>query len=111
MNEFTTEDMERATPETDAAQIIHSPLEGDVWVPADFARDLERERNIATEQWEHTIKLCRKLERERDDWRKCAEHLADALKFWVGDDRYQIGGHHESRVALTRFLKLKEAGR
>jgi len=35
------------TPETDAAEIVLSPLEGDQWVRADVARRLERERNIA----------------------------------------------------------------
>jgi hypothetical protein len=33
------------TPETDAEEVIISPLEGDWWVLADFARKLERERN------------------------------------------------------------------
>jgi hypothetical protein len=33
------------TPETDAEEVIISPLEGDWWVLADFARKLERERD------------------------------------------------------------------
>lgn len=35
------------TPETDAEEVIASPLEGDWWVLADFARKLERERDRA----------------------------------------------------------------
>jgi hypothetical protein len=35
------------TPETDAEEVMFSPLEGDWWVLADFARKLERERDEA----------------------------------------------------------------
>jgi hypothetical protein len=38
------------TPETDGAEIIFSPLEGDAWVPASISRKLERERDEAREQ-------------------------------------------------------------
>ena len=34
------------TPETDAAEVVLSPLEGDKWVRADIVRKLERERNM-----------------------------------------------------------------
>jgi hypothetical protein len=37
------------TPETDGAEIIFSPLEGDAWVPASISRKLERERDEARE--------------------------------------------------------------
>ena len=35
------------TPETDAAEVVLSPLEGDKWVLADIVRKLERERDEA----------------------------------------------------------------
>jgi hypothetical protein len=38
---------EQTTPETDGAEIIFSPLEGDAWVPASISRKLERERDEA----------------------------------------------------------------
>jgi hypothetical protein len=38
------------TPETDGAEIIFSPLEGDAWVPASISRKLERERDEAREE-------------------------------------------------------------
>ena len=41
---------EQTTPETDGAEIIFSPLEGDAWVPASISRKLERERDEAREQ-------------------------------------------------------------
>ncbi len=33
------------TPETDAEEVMLSPLDGDCWVLADFARRMERERD------------------------------------------------------------------
>jgi hypothetical protein len=43
------------TPETDGAEIIFSPLEGDAWVPASISRKLERERDEAREQIKELI--------------------------------------------------------
>jgi hypothetical protein len=78
------------TPETDAAEIVHSPLEGDVWVQADLARKLEMERNQLLESLKNTSKgtdrlsksnqflmgeliQCRK---ERDDLQKRLDDLS-----------------------------------
>jgi hypothetical protein len=68
------------TPETDGAEIIFSPLEGDAWVPASISR---------------------KLERERDEARQRASDLALGVK--VADCMYDYGKHS---VAL-REAKIK----
>ncbi|MCJ7634690.1 hypothetical protein MUP77_20155 [Candidatus Bathyarchaeota archaeon] len=41
------EQLDNDTPETDAAEVVLSPLEGDRWVRVGFARKLERERDEA----------------------------------------------------------------
>lgn len=46
------------------------------------------------------------LRKERDQWRECAERLAERLNWWAGPPQ-QIGGHHESMVALQEFERLK----
>jgi hypothetical protein len=66
--------------------------------------ELDRiEYKSLAERWEG-------LERERDQWRECAEKLAQRLNWWAGPPQ-QIGGHHESMVALREFERLKEAGK
>jgi hypothetical protein len=63
------------TPETDGAEIIFSPLEGDAWVPASISRKLERERDEARgdlEFWRGLYKVLEKIieeaKVERDEW-------------------------------------------
>jgi hypothetical protein len=46
------------------------------------------------------------LRKERDQWRECAERLAERLNWWAGPPQ-QIGGHQESIVALREFERLK----
>jgi hypothetical protein len=45
-----------------------------------------------------------------DQWRECAEKLAEQLNWWAGPP-LQIGGHHESVVALREFDRLKESSK
>lgn len=80
------------TPETDAEtmQDEYDHIDSDVGpftpsetVPADFARKLERERNVALEQWELCIGLSKKNERERDEAR--SELVSE--KYWLIKER------------------------
>jgi hypothetical protein len=54
------------TPETDGAEIIFSPLEGDAWVPASISRKLERERDEARELHKNSLREREAAERESD---------------------------------------------
>ena len=61
------------TPQTDAEEVIFSPLARDRWVRVGFARQLERERDdakgkYATEATEHMLAV-NKLCNERDEAR------------------------------------------
>jgi hypothetical protein len=56
------EQLDKGTPETDAAEVVLSPLEGDQWVRADVARKLERERDEAREKIERQSDRIRYLE-------------------------------------------------
>jgi len=47
-----------------------------------------------------------RIVQERDQWRECAERLAERLNWWAGPPQ-QIGGHQESIVALREFERLK----
>jgi hypothetical protein len=78
------------TPETDAVYKIH-PCDIYDYIPLEFARKLERERDQARDrQWVDAIHSCHNecarpmcvLRRERDEWREKAEHLTIACKVW-----------------------------
>ena len=77
---------DQPTPETNAAEVILSPLAGDRWVLVGFARKLERERDAererhATEATEHMLAI-NKLCNERDEAR---EELHD-IRLNLGED-------------------------
>jgi hypothetical protein len=69
------------TPETDGAEIIFSPLEGDAWVPASISRKLERERDEAREKYDtlavENMLEVNKLCKERDEAREQNAKLRD----------------------------------
>lgn len=68
------------TPETDAKASPHIGFYSCATVPAEFARKLERERNVALEQWELCIGLAKKNERERDEALEALEnHMASTV--------------------------------
>lgn len=83
------------TPETDANLWDHGdeidpsmrPDSSGDWVPKDFAR---------------------KLERERDEWRKCAEELARIIDDLDAHDEPTLTRINES---VDRFRRLKEASK
>jgi hypothetical protein len=103
------------TPETDGAEIIFSPLEGDAWVPASISRKLERERDEAraerdilrldaqreAEQHDRMVGELEKVYAERDEARQRASDLALGVK--VADCMYDYGKYS---VAL-REAKIK----
>ena len=75
------------TPETDAVYKIH-PCDIYDYIPLEFARKLERERNQARDrQWADAIHSCHNecarpmcvLRRERDEWKEKADALLQAL--------------------------------
>ena len=70
---------DQPTPETNAAEVILSPLAGDRWVLVGFARKLERERDAArerhaTEATEHMLAI-NKICNERDEAREEAHRF------------------------------------
>lgn len=71
------------TPETDGAEIIFSPLEGDAWVPASISRKLERERDEAREKYDtlavENMLEVNKLCKERDEAREQVDRYRDKL--------------------------------
>jgi len=81
------------TPETDAMEYFDAMCDPDRVVEADFARKLERERDIlkkhisimdishktANDEYFKLAAENEKLERERDGWREAAYSLAEAL--------------------------------
>ena len=80
-------------------------------VAAGKLEELQSERNVVhrlPRTWgaEYTDAL-NLLKEERDQWRECAERLAERLNWWAGPPQ-QIGGHQESIVALREFERLKE---
>jgi hypothetical protein len=86
MNGLTPENTEWPTPETNAKASDIIGFFSCATVPADFARKMEHQRNeenkklnIATEQWELTINLCQKLERELNEKASVAWNLEIAL--------------------------------
>jgi adenylylsulfate kinase-like enzyme len=72
------EQLDKGTPETDAAEVVLSPLEGDQWVRADVARKLERERDEAREKIERQSDRIRYLEGATNH--ACGTPLSVALK-------------------------------
>lgn len=75
------------TPETDAVYKIH-PCDIYDYIPLEFARKLERERDQARDrQWADAIHSCHNecarpmcvLRRERDEWKEKAEHMLKIL--------------------------------
>jgi len=103
------------TPETDGAEIIFSPLEGDAWVPASISRKLERERNEAREdarllsdrltflELKTTDELAG-LEREKDEAREEVEDLkARYQSAMVDRDSYRFQA--EQKWAMRRELE------
>jgi hypothetical protein len=58
------------------------------YVPADFARKLERERNNLTDQRDFAISQIKRLERERDE----ARRLLAAAKESLNAIHVEVGG-------------------
>ena len=57
-------------------------------------------------QWSFVLKeCCQRLERERDQWRECADKLAEAL-FYELSGTMTIGG--KAHIALEELYRLKE---
>jgi len=81
------------TPETemhspDSYAIIRPDGVRTDYVPADFARKLERERNNLTDQRDFAIGVIKRLERERDDTRR----LLAAAKESLNAIHVEVGG-------------------
>ncbi len=78
---------------------------------ADYARKIQIERDALRENIRIAVGEIEVWKAKRDSWRKCAQELAAALKFWNGDDKHVIGGHDESTLALREFNILWEASK
>ncbi len=125
------------TPRTDAnIQVSESDCMKDV-VPADFARQLERDLAEALDGWAKQTEMYEELEREnqklqkevaaankgaktsahvnqaltkwvvetleeRDEWKACAEELAEQLAL-----HHRFMPRHDTDKALKRYDKLK----
>ena len=68
------------TPETDAEEVMISPLDGDCWVLADFARRLECERDGARKLADEFHKDQTRLILERDKAREEIAELQGVIK-------------------------------
>jgi hypothetical protein len=90
------------TPETDGAEIIFSPLEGDAWVPASISRKLERERDEAIRKQDETNRSSKyacdyhyeeklKAERERDEAREELAIARETLRLIAEEGGQTIG--------------------
>ena len=102
------------TPETDSHPLWH----GEPAVHIDFARKLERERDEARIQvkllkvennhnWQ-AMDIANEVTRERDQWRKCAEELAQIIDDLDAHDEPTLTRINES---VDRFRHLKEASK
>ena len=107
------------TPETDS----HSPWRYSIktpdgttthYVPADFARKLERERDEARAQYQTTHLLAEvlaktqvELKAERDAWKQCAAGLADAVDYYHPALRDAEDGFSAERAAIACFDELE----
>ena len=63
------------TPETDANQIFLgiNPDEGDYYVPAEFSRKLEQQRDEAVDNYETAVLREHRMQEQRDEARETAE--------------------------------------
>jgi hypothetical protein len=104
---------EQPTPRTDveAFKLVGQPVQSSYWVPADFARQLERELAEADRDraivGENAIKETSVLRKERDQWREVAEVFLKTIK----GCRVVTTGSSPLDHALATFNKLKEASK
>lgn len=112
------------TPETDAVQ--HEGLLKTNAIPmkvvtAEFARNLERERNSVIGKLQETQKdaldrVIRHADRfkkvcsERNEWREIAEELCDAAAYGLAqwDDGYSLKVCKQIGDAILRFRQMKK---
>ena len=112
-------------PETD------NLARGNHVVPTEWAEQLERERNIATDQWQLCIDHAKKLEserdelqkkydtlaaenmlevhklcKERDEWRKCAYGLHSTVMYLMPDLMQQEYGFSGEKKSVLKFEQL-----
>jgi hypothetical protein len=85
------------TPETDANQIFlgFNPDEGDYFVPAEIARKLEQQRDIALSDLEFRRELFQLQEQQLNDVR-------------VGAERYRLDANRLEAEVMILKEKLKE---
>ena len=76
------------TPETEKAEFVYNGIEASGYVEVEFAQ---------------------KLERERDQWRECADRLVEAFR-GVPYDPLTVGSFNAQNCknALAAFRRLKE---
>jgi hypothetical protein len=61
----------------------------------------------AVERWQqgkiNVFDALAELEDQRDQWRECAEWLADSVRFWIGAEKEFV----DTGSALAEFDRLK----
>ena len=71
------------TPRTDSAHICLEFSTGNIkridYVTLDFARTLEIELRESLDGWKKQTEMYEAMEKERDEWKACAEELAEHL--------------------------------
>jgi hypothetical protein len=103
------------TPETDGAEIIFSPLEGDAWVPASISRKLERERDEVREEnknlklqlglWEDGNLIC---EETLGEIRLLEERIEEAQKELSSIHRWIDKNHADGFIDSLTYLQNLE---